>query len=215
MCSTPVDDGPRLVTNIAPVTVPDDITTPRAMKEKLTYIVDETMRALGMGSNQMAGCGFVDPDLLLQDGNQYESDLINFQRIIIEAHGYKVVGVDRLDAGAAAKKSIGTPPPDRHEDGAPLRFYYVVGLVPTAADTRNPLCISNVVTLEDRVDWKEWGSSGRADSLTERFKEPFLAACARRGEVTSSANAHQVYDRGDGQFVYQPHPTDRKVTLTP
>jgi hypothetical protein len=219
MCYTS-EDGERFITSIAPIAVPDTITTSYDMDRKLPYIAGETMYALGQQTGQNVGCTFEDASLqskekYWQNGNQPEADMVNFQRRLIEK-GYKLFKVNRLDSGSSTPKgglAGAVPPPDIHSDGQPLRFYFVVGMVPTSKDIRNPNCYSNIVTLPDKVDWKEWGSEGRAAQLAGAFKASFDEKCRRQGALEPVSGGSPAFDRGDGLFVYSVHPTDRKVVL--
>ena len=213
MCSSSMEGGERFITNVAPISVPTGIETPREMRAEIERRAYDTMRALGLGDSQNVQCGFYDPALTYQDGNQFEKDLVDFQRIMINAHKYKVLAVARLDSGKGTAVNAGSPPPSEHADGHRLRFFYTVGLVPTASDTRNPMCTSNVVTKEETVDWKEWGASARADELAAPYKDAFIAACQKLGTITHLSNVTVVFDRRDGSFRPTPHPADRVVTL--
>lgn len=218
LCSTSNNDGP-FVTNIAPITVPDDVTSARDMKVKVEYAAAPTMAAIGLHHYQTVGCSFEDPSLRARDGgwmngNQPQSDMVAYQRRLIEME-FRLVRVDRLDSGAATPKGgLGNamPPPGEHEDGQPLKFFWWVGMVPTASDTRNPSCVSQVITLSDKVDWKEFGASGRAEALTAKYRDAFSQACAKQGQLAGSASP--LFDRGDGTFRYAPHTTDRRVMLS-
>ena len=213
MCSSSLEGGPRFITNIAMISVPTDIRNQKELRAKVESRAYDTMRALGLTYDQRVGCQFTDPSMEWMDGNNPAEAMIDYQRILIQAHGYKVMEVARLDSGEGTTPKAGTPPPSEHADGAPLRFFYTVGLVPTATDTRNPACMSNVVTDKELIDWKEWGAGGKAAAIAEPHKAKFIAACQRLGTLTSLGNVMVVFDRGDGSFKPTPHPTDRVVQL--
>lgn len=101
--------------------------------------------------------------------------------------------------------------PDPHANGGPFRFFYWVGMVPSAEDTRNPACNSNIVTMSEKVDWKAPGASGRAFELAGRYENAFIMKCQRYGTIIGPPMP--MFDRGGGQFIYRPHPTEVLVTL--
>ncbi len=123
-------------------------------------------------------------------------------------------------AGPASRTASVSPPPGAlgqsagAGNGPPIRFYYVVSLVPTANDTRNPLCVSNVVTLDARLDADPWGRRAKAAPLVEAYRDKFVSECSRLGRITSLGNLYYTIEGVDSGWPYPSfHPSDRKVML--
>ena len=100
-CETSFDEGPKLITNIAPISIPKSLTTPRDVSAEVERRAADTMRKVGMSNRQHAGCGFFDPSMPWTDGNNPQEELAHFHQIL-EGQGYRSVHVDRLDEATNA-----------------------------------------------------------------------------------------------------------------
>jgi len=100
-CETSFDEGPKLITNIAPISIPKSLTTPRDVRAEVERRAADTMRKVGMSNRQHAGCGFFDPSMPWTDGNNPQEELAHFHQIL-EGQGYRSVHVDRLDEATNA-----------------------------------------------------------------------------------------------------------------
>lgn len=102
-------DGSNIMTNIAPVAVPSDLTYPSAVDKKLPYIATQTMISLGLNIKDNINCAFFDPTMRWEDGNLPMDELQRFHRLMA-SQGYQLRQVSRLD-GSGPPSSIASPSP--------------------------------------------------------------------------------------------------------
>ncbi|HQN52656.1 MAG TPA: hypothetical protein PK913_16535, partial [Phenylobacterium sp.] len=60
-------------------------------------------------------------------------------------------------------------------------------------NTRNIRCISEIVSLSDRVDPND---SGKIAALVDRYRSHFIDECQRRGQITTVNDVTYVSDIG-------------------
>ena len=89
--------------------------------------------------------------------------------------------------------STPTRPSVQTAEGKPVNFYLIVGLIPGPSNTRNIRCISEIVSLSDRVDPND---SGKITNLVDRYRSGFIDECQRRGQITSVNDVTYVSDIG-------------------
>lgn len=118
----------------------------------------------------------------------------------------------KLDNGpTSGGRTGGIASPSSKNAGEPLQFFYRVGMAPNDGETRNPNCVSNVVTLSETVSFGASGSEGRAAALTDLYRDTFIAKCKQLGRVMGPGDA--IYNRRDGSFQPGARANDRRVEL--
>jgi hypothetical protein len=160
-CVTSLGEGPKLITNLAPVSVPKTLTTVRDVTREVERRAGDTLRRLGMTNDQHPGCYLSDPTLPWVDGNNPEAESIDF-RNRLEQQGYKLVHVDRLDeARAEAAAEAGA--------GAGAGFYCEVRVQPAESyETR---------TFETNLSESEVGKQWTEYVTEQGFRDYRWAEC--------------------------------------
>ncbi len=86
----------------------------------------------------------------------------------------------------------------------PLRFVMMIGMTNLPGDQVNPMCYSNVITLQGPPGWGEkgWlpaGSVEQAIQAIEKYKEEFCKACETSSgrKITRSGNFTYVWNKNE------------------
>ena len=94
-----------------------------------------------------------------------------------------------------------------------IRFYFVGGMVPRPADTRNPRCYSNVVTVTADLPQDRSEASIEAHRLAEGYRGSFASACASAGSGPLN-DTYVTVEGFDSGWPYPSwHPSDVAVRL--
>ena len=92
------------------------------------------------------------------------------------------------------------------------RAYFRTGLVPTAQNTRNPLCYSTPFTITFMTD-PRFVDGEQAQAAAAQYVQLFLAKCSQLGRVDSGTPSANVEGVTSGWPYPALHAEDKQVLI--
>jgi hypothetical protein len=116
----------------------------------------------------------------------------------------------------AAPVGVATPnnaPASEELTNKAVQVYFLVGMVPTEKNTRNPMCYSNTFSVTIPFNPRGWGNNGRLLEVIEPMFETFRAKCARLGTVSGTVSYGASDNIASGFPRSTPHAEDYTVMM--
>ncbi|QPQ55829.1 hypothetical protein IC614_04375 [Allosphingosinicella flava] len=95
-----------------------------------------------------------------------------------------------------------------------VSVYFILGMVPTEKNTRNPMCYSNTFSVTIPFNPRGWGNNGRLLEVIQPMMETFRSKCAQLGSVVPGPVNYGASDNIASGFPRSaPHAEDYTVVM--